>query len=128
MFYDLRQYHSPKEIRVHEHRAPTDESAKFLKELQEKAMSNIMDSFVLKNTKFDSEFAVTVSVADYKKIVYYKMVINGRPVEGKFDLPGSHLYDKEKVIKLVLENISTIFTEEIFNQNTNVYYEMMKEI
>lgn len=128
MFYDLRQYHSPKEINIHEHRAPTDESAKFLKELQEKAMSNIMDSFVLKNTKFDSEFAVVVSCADYKKIVYYKIVINGRPVEGKFDLPGSHLYDKEKVIKLVLENISTIFTEEIFNQNTNVYYEMMKEI
>lgn len=127
MFLNVTNNYSPRNIDIHEHRAPTDESIKIFNELKEKASASILDSFIVKNNRFDTELAVFLSMEDYSKIISYKMMINGKPLTGKFKIPSQDVLCREKILEFVLSNFTTIFLNEIFSSNSNAFYELLKD-
>ena len=127
MFLNITNNYSPRNIDIHEHRAPTDESIKIFNELKEKALASVLDSFIVKNNRFGTELAVFISVEDYSKIISYKMMINGKPLAGKFKISSQDVHDREKILELVVTNFTTIFLDEIFSSNSNAFYELLKD-
>ena len=112
---------------IHEHRAPTDESIKIFNDLKEKASASVLDSLIVKNNRFDTELAVFLYAEDYSKIVSYKMMINGKPLTGKFKIPSQDVHDWEKILELVLSNFTGVFLNGTFSSNSNAFYELMKD-
>lgn len=127
MFLSVTNNYSPRKIDVHEHRAPTDESIKIFNDLKEKASASVLDSFIVKNNRFDTELAVFLYAEDYSKIVSYKMMINGKSLTGKFKIPSQDIHNREKILELVVTNFTTIFLNEIFSSNSNAFYELLKD-
>ena len=64
---------------VHEHRAPTDESVRLLKEFEEKADKKIVESIRLTNNRFEAQVHRHDDFASAK--TYYKIIyqLNGYP-------------------------------------------------
>ena len=81
----------------------------------------------MKNNRFDTELVVFLYAEDYSKIVSYKMMINGKPLTGKFKIPSHDVHDREKILELVLSNFTGVFLNEIFSSNSNAFYELMKD-
>lgn len=127
MFLNVTNNYSPRNIDIHEHRAPTDESIKIFNELKEKASASVLDSFIVKNNRFDTELAVFLYAEDYSKIVSYKMMINGKSLTGKFKIPSQDIHDREKILELVVTNFTSMFLNEIFSSNSNAFYELLKD-
>ena len=61
-----------------EYRAPTDESVRLLKEMEEKAREKIIDSFTVSDTHFECKFfqEMDVTTQEMKYVVIYSM--NGK--------------------------------------------------
>ena len=61
-----------------EYRAPTDESVRLLKEMEEKAREKIIDSFTVNDTHFECKFfqEMDVTTQEMKYVVIYSM--NGK--------------------------------------------------
>ena len=61
-----------------EYRAPTDESVRLLKEMEEKAREKIIDSFTVKDNHFECKFfqEMDVTTQEMKYVVIYSM--NGK--------------------------------------------------
>ena len=61
-----------------EYRAPTDESVRLLKEMEEKAREKIIDSFSVNDTHFECKFfqEMDVTTQEMKYVVIYSM--NGK--------------------------------------------------
>ena len=113
MFYDFRQYHSPREINVHEHRASTDQSVKLLKEMEEKALDKIVESFVLKDNTLQTEIAVFISADTFGKNLQYCFNLNGVKMKGKFVV--DYTWDTTMMINKVYEEMSKSIASVMFD-------------
>jgi hypothetical protein len=83
MFDTIRQVteHVTKNVNITEHRAPTDESVRLLKELEEKAQQKIIDSIRVADTNFE---CVVHCLDDFKNsqyILFAKFSMNGHAME-----------------------------------------------
>lgn len=86
---------------VHEHRAPTDESVKILREMEQAARADILASRNLKNNVFEGTLELHEDHRERRRFIRVVAKLNGRNVE--FVEPvdmGSRLLD---------ENIDALF-------------------
>lgn len=103
-------------VTTHEHRAPTDESVRLLKELEAEAQKRIVESLRLTNTEIDcvvhrmvDNFAVQTKYAIHMKI-------GGKPVKVEVRLQPYDERDAamEKIFKAVSEAIAVVILENGF--------------
>jgi len=73
--HGLPSYPTKVDVTIKEHRAPTDESVKLLKELEDKALSRILGTLKLESTPFDCRVYPMLSVLGdgIKFVVLYKI-------------------------------------------------------
>lgn len=78
----------PYEKTIIEKRAPTDESIKLFKEMQEKAYSSIVDTFHLSSTVLDVKVIVFQDYPTFQMVVKYVYILNDKSIGGdiRFDM------------------------------------------
>ena len=69
---------------VYHYRAPTDESIRLYKELEEKAIRNIVCQGKLEDCEFDVRWTLIRDVVSGDNELHWKFTINGRTERGSF--------------------------------------------
>ena len=98
-----------------EYRAPTDESVRLLKEMEEKAREKIIDSFTVNDTHFECKFfqEMDVTTQEMKYVVIYSMNGKKRTVNVRVE-QGVIADNYKKIISAVANDIAHAMLAEPF--------------
>jgi len=104
-----------KEVTIHEHKAPTDNSIKLFGEYVEKAEKYIVDAYTIKNNILnDIHVFVFNNPLFYKSSIRFCFSINGKKFDREMELdPILDINDMDKNLKKIYENISKLISERI---------------
>lgn len=116
------------EHHTHEHRAPTDDSIRIYKEMEEKAQNSLLASFQLRSNTLECAWIVTEDPRTCDKVAKCKLVMNGQ--ESKFEVPLPYglryLTEPKEIAKTirekVIEHISAMLTIELFESAHGKFY------
>lgn len=120
MFDTTKVYNTtnhPKTIEVKEHRAPTDESVKILKELEKEAMDKIVAMGKVEDNVFNAKWYIygdQYSWEDWCRCVF---ILNGKEYDFKFLLPCKYVSMSEIIPTIkseILNKLTNIFTDSLF--------------
>lgn len=135
MFNSYNNYvshsHGPSSIAIVEKRAPTDESVKLLKEMEEAALNKIIASGRVEDNIFNTKWYITCDTYsgddEYCRCIF---TLNGEEHDFKFKLPGRycvHEHGMEGILTIIKEQIlkrlSEIFTRDLFSNHRKLIIE-----
>jgi hypothetical protein len=103
----------PQTITKHEHRAPTDESVRLLKEMEMKAEEKMIEAVRLENNVFKAVYRVFDNPRDmnYKCVVQYSL--NNRDFTGEFTMNHREVYPAKEIAFRVLEKIQDMMARHL---------------
>ena len=106
-------------VTVTEKRAPTDESVRLLKEMEEKAREKIIDSFAVKDTNFECKVfqEKDMLTLDTKFVVIYSMNGKKRTVDVRIEESALENTYK-KLLNAVAYDIAGAILVDAFNKAT----------
>ena len=118
---DMYQYTN---MQVTEKRAPTDESIKILREMEEKILNNIISMGKVEDNVFNTKWYIFHDQyswdGQYCKCVF---TLNGKEYDFKFKLP-SKFVDRDQIIPIIkdeiLKKLSAIFTIDLFGNHKEI--------
>jgi len=113
----------PSHIDVYEHRAPTADTAKFLKELEDKAKDNILKSIRIENNSFNCvvHYQMSSLMLDHIFIIIFKL----NNVESRVEVVFRDFeITQEKIIKGIRDAVA----EEISNKMLCSIYKELNRI
>ena len=98
-----------------EYRAPTDESVRLLKEMEEKAREKIIDTFTVNDTHFECKFfqEMDVTTQEMKYVVIYSMNGKKRTVNVRVE-QGVVADNYKKLISAVANDIAHAMLADVF--------------
>ena len=119
-----REPHYPQTINKHEHRAPTDDSVKLLREMEEKARDQVVESYRFKaDNDFVNGHVIVTKRMDNKHFgcvldVYIVFNLNGKEykITEKFDEGDFRYKDKMEAWRLLLTKVSQAVTQQLIPQ------------
>ena len=98
---------------VHEHRAPTDDSLRLLREMEEKIEKKYLNSLNLKDNIIEVELCRSTDM--YGTFIHLFFKINGKPVRASANLE----YNTESAAALAVNELSKILAVEMMMQLPN---------
>lgn len=107
-----------KNVEITEKRAPTDESIRLYKEMEEKAEKNIIGKEAFINNELNGVITyMEMSVGSFEIKAHIKFSLNGKEYHEVINVPRTYLSDREKSIQLlyaaIVEQLAKTFTLEI---------------
>ena len=96
---------------IHEHKAPTDESVKILKEMREKTISSIIEQSCGNNILEWFAFQIEDDVNTDSKNIYWWFKINWELYE--FSAKSDSIFSKDDLFKKLMEEISNCIFMEV---------------
>jgi len=120
MFNTTKIYNTtnhPKKLEVTEYRAPTDESVKILKELEEEAMNKIIAMGKVEDNVFNAKWYIYGDHCSWEDWCQCVFTLNGEEYDFKFLLPGKYVGLSEIVPKIkeeILVRLTNIFLNDLF--------------
>lgn len=121
MFNTTRVYNTtnhPRTLEVKEHRAPTDESARLLKELEQEAMNKIVAMGKVEDNKFNTKWYILQCNADFEQTCKCIFTLNGKEYDLEFRLPHDRYQDSSNIIpqirERIIEKLGQILLEDLF--------------
>ena len=104
---------------MHEHRAPTDESVRLLKEMEEKAAQKLIATVRLQDNTFNATCHVFHHPCEMRVEFIVRFSLNGREYEIKssedqFELSRLTETAAQKMHKAVIEKLAALITLESF--------------
>lgn len=118
---DIYQY---KNIQVTEKRAPTDESIKILREMEEKMFDKVLFMGKVEDNVFNAKWYIFHDQYSWDE-QYCKCVftLNGKEYDFKFKLP-SKFVDRDQIIPIIkdeiLKKLSTIFAIDLLGNHKEI--------
>ncbi len=104
----------PSRVDVHEHRAPTDDSVKLLREMEEKSRDQIVGAFVTKSNELAGAvvFMKPSILAEYD--VYIRFKLNGEDYEFKQVISDLEFYmSKIEAYKMLAEKVASVIAKKL---------------
>lgn len=103
---------------IHEHRAPTDESVRLLKELENKAIDKLLHVVELKNNVFNATWFIGLDHISLYNKVYCIFKLNGLEYKIDFIVKRGINFESitEQVYGKLIEKMSEILTLDMFNK------------
>jgi len=107
----------------------TDQSVALLKEFEEKAIKNIVDSFVVQNNTFNGCYVTFQhDTAECGYTTYFRFILNGKEYDFKesinqFDLQFDRTKSIEKLYSLVSEQIAKELIDSLLLENNQTWNE-----
>lgn len=91
-------------IFIEEKRAPTDDSIRIYKEMEEKIHSQIAEKLFVKNNLINYSIAFCNSPVYLHPIMYVKIKINDEEFSESFNI--THIYDPENLVEILINWLS----------------------
>jgi len=118
---------APPVTHIHEHRAPTDESMRLVREMEEKVRGEILSAGTIKNTKLDIQWATVRNPKDFWVIqCHCRLMVNGEEMHLHFPVEEQICGDKLKLVREIHHNITTkiaeLITIQLFQESTDMQY------
>lgn len=105
---------------IHEHRAPTDDSIRILREMEAKARQQVADSFVFTDNSVNGSVTVFHNELTPDRTVYVRLTLNGREHKDKFVVHDAALrLDRRAAEELLFERLSKLITGMLFQQGAS---------
>jgi len=109
-----------KRVEVTEHRAPTDDSIRLYKEMEEKAVNNIIGKEIFKDNELNGVVLYVEYGAPINDIVaHIKFSLNGKQYHEKVEVERCSMLDRNNARRLlflsIIEKLTQIFVIE-FNK------------
>jgi len=101
--------------KVHEHRAPTDESVKLLREMEAQAKSEVVDSIHLKDNTFDAKLYISKELMSLQRRYTIRFKLNNEKFEvvKLFDELNFDAFDAlSEIHKAMSDKISAIILDK----------------
>lgn len=126
MFNTTRVYNTtnhPRTLEVKEHRAPTDESVKILKEMEKEAMDKIVEMGKIEDNIFNVKWYIygdQYSWEDWCRCVF---TLNEKKYDFKFILPCKFTNTSEIIPKIkeeLLKELSSVLLKDLFKNCGNI--------
>ena len=116
-----KQINSINALYVTEKRAPTDESIRLLKEMEEEVKNNIIDSIRLTNNGFEGQVLVNQNYINGQLDILVVFKLNGKKIVTKFFINHFDVNHKDKwipeLIDAVAKDISIEILSNVFNKS-----------
>lgn len=106
-------HEGPREVHHHEHRAPTDESVKLLKEMEEKARDKIEEVIRVEGNGFNGVIYLHHEMMDLSIRARAVFDLNGKKMEVEHSL--SELKTREELITGLRDKIATKIATEVLS-------------
>lgn len=123
---------SPQIIKVLNRNAPTIESVKYLKELEEQILNNIISAGIVNNNTFSFKYlATSVSVNSFETKLVVEFIINEKKyVKIKEFNNVFNRISKENIAETICNDVSEMIKEAIMNiiYNDNDFIDSLKNI
>lgn len=105
-----------KNVNIHEHKAPTDESLKLLKEYQEKAKQSIISTYEVTDNNLFNAKVLVFQKPDYGREYEVVMIfsINNQRFEIKEKIAENNLTSHTEWIKNLREKLTAAVMHELF--------------
>ncbi len=108
-------------VNIVENRAPTDESVRLLKEMEEEVKNNIIDSIRLTNNGFEGQVLVNQNYINGQLDILVVFKLNGKKIVTKFFINHFDVNHKDKwipeLIDAVAKDISIEILSNVFNKS-----------
>jgi hypothetical protein len=103
---------------IHEHRAPTDESVKLLREMEKAAKDNFLGRFDFKDNKLNGTVAVMSDYLNNEFVLAILFSLNGREhrVEVRESMSKHKAITEDTAKYLLAESIAKAVTKELLCQ------------
>jgi hypothetical protein len=121
--------YSPSKIDVVEKKAPTDESIRLLKEMQEKAFDNVVSCFQLSNNELnDITCWIYPDQYSFEERARIRFKLNGEVIDFTFKLPCKYIdasgvipYIREKIVEQISNNVGIEFVTKTLKHWEGIY-------
>lgn len=101
---------------INEHRAPTDESIKLLKEFEEKATQKIVDYCIIQDNIFNVNGCYFTFQCIGGYIIYFRFILNGKEYNFKETISSmDYAYDKLISLKKLYQLLSEEIAKDLMN-------------
>jgi hypothetical protein len=111
---------SPSHISIHEHRAPTDESIKIYREIEQKAIDNIVAAGRVEDNIINFKWFIRTDHMSFDdEICRCEFTLNGKVYNFEFVLPR-HAFERtpevlgEKIHEEILKSLKKIFAGDFY--------------
>ena len=102
---------------IHEHRAPTDDSVKLLREMEEAARKSVMDVYRFEDNALSGIVAVLKArdARDWdSRTLYVRFTLNGQLVEFQKKIDNRlAMFDMEQAYALLMERVRDAILEQL---------------
>lgn len=132
MFNTTKVYNTtnhPKTIEVNEHRAPTDESIKILREMEEKVMNNIISMGKIEDNIFNTKWYIFHDNYSWEEKCRCVFTLNGKEYKFEFYLPSKYTEKSQIIPKIkedLLKKLSEVLMDDLFRNCEKVLIEKYK--
>lgn len=120
MFNTTKVYNTtnhPKTIEVKEHRAPTDESVKILREMEKEILDNIISMGKIEDNVFNVKWYIYPDRNSWDDVCRCVFTLNGKEYDFDFNLPGKFV-ETSRIIptikEKILERITNVLMDDLF--------------
>lgn len=111
-------YRGPSRVEVHEHKAPTDASARAYGELLERARKEIRELLPLgENSLVDALVYTQELSAGFTPKLHYAFKLNGQQFQGEAKVSRAQIVsDPSMVFRVVMEALAKVIAEQLILQ------------
>lgn len=110
----------PQTITKHEHRAPTDESVKLLREMEAKAREQIIKAHELKDNNFEAKILTEFDYMNDKYIVHIFFRLNGKEYRIEKPIPkGEFIFLKTPdFVNFIYEELAKVISFKLVTSSS----------
>ena len=105
--------HISKQVDVKEYRAPTDESVKLLRQMEQDALSNILKRMKLPNNVIEAEVHHQKDLARWADLYYIRLKINGK--DYSVEAPVDRDSKPENVTQVIVKHLADHLAQVILS-------------
>lgn len=98
-------------IETHEHRAPTDESLKLLREIEKEVATKTISVHRLTNNILDAVWHIRDNPMDFELTAHCRMILNGKTIE--FTMPLERGVQHREQARAILTKLAEQITQEL---------------
>lgn len=123
---DVKNVRVDANVSVTENRAPTDESVRLLKEMQEKATKDIVASIALNDNKLSAAcIVVSRDMLNLSHDVHGRFILNGKEYTFTHKMKADMFASKDELVRLLIQNVSEQVAIEMLKESwDNINYNL----
>ena len=108
-------YRGPSNVTVTEKRAPTDESVKLLKEMEQAARDKVVETTIVKDTHFECKIHKSVDMHSMQDVYSVIYSLNGRKQTTQVRVDNYELLDPYQVAEHIRNMVATDISNHLLH-------------